>query len=87
MMTLTNYENLGNGAKLEYTVTHSAPGREGTTLSANLRLYIRADKSWCEMKIEDCDGANQKESLDRMAAWLRRLAEGIDQRKEMTLPI
>ena len=87
MMTLINYENLGNGAKIDYSVTHSTPGREGTTLSANLRLYIRQDKSWCEMRIEDCEGANQREALDRMAVWLKRLADGIDQRREMTLPM
>lgn len=86
-MTLTNFENLGNGAKLEYVVSHATPGREGTTLTAYLRLYIRADKSWCEMKVEDCEGVDQKEALDRMATWLRRLAEGIEQRKEVVLPL
>lgn len=87
MMALTNYESLPGGAKLDYTVTHSTPGREGTTLSASLRLYIRPDKSWCEMKVEDCEGADQKEALDRMSVWLRRLADGIDQRREATIPI
>lgn len=87
MMTLTHYENLGNGAKLDYTVTHSTPGREGTTLTAYLTLCIRQDKSWCELKVEDCEGTNQKEALDRMSSWLRRLADGIDQRRELTLPM
>jgi hypothetical protein len=27
-----------------------------------------------------------KEALDRMAAWLRRLADGIEQRKEINIP-
>jgi len=87
MMTLLNFESLPGGLKFEYEVAHATPGPEGTTLKANLCLYIRADQSWCEMKIEDCDGPNQKEALDRMAAWLRRLAEGIEQRRETSIPM
>lgn len=87
MMTLTNLETLPGGVKIDYDVSHSIPGREGTTLSANLVLYIRQDKSWCEFKIDSCEGLSSKESLDRMAVWLRRLADGIEQRKEMTIPV
>ncbi len=87
MLKLTNFEDLPAGSKLLYTVSHSTPGRDGTTLSASLSLYIRMDKTWCDMKIEGCEGSTPKESLDRMAAWLRRLADGIDERREISLPV
>ena len=87
MMSLINFEPLPGGNKLEYLVEHVTSGREGTTLTAHLWLYMRPDKSWCEMKIEDCVGADQKEALDRMAVWLRRLADGIEQRKDVSIPL
>ena len=87
MMTLVAFEPLPAGFRLDYSVTHSTPGRDGTTLAAGLRLCIRPDKSWCEMRIDDCDGATQKEALDRMSTWLRRLADGIEERKETSIPL
>jgi hypothetical protein len=87
MMTLVNFESLAGGCRLDYLVKHSTPGREGTTLEARLALYIRPDTSWCEMKIEDCEGPSHTEALDKMASWLRRLADGIEQRKETPIPM
>lgn len=86
-MTLVGYENQGGEARFGYTVTHSTPGRDGTTLSAGLQLYVRHDKSWCELEVDNCEGANQKEALDRMVLWLRRLADGIEQRREVLIPL
>lgn len=87
MLTLDNLETLPGGLKLDYTLSHSTPGRDGTTLTSDLRLYVRPDKCWCEIKVTECEGSTPQESLDKMAAWLRRLADGIEQRKELLLPV
>lgn len=87
MMTLHNFEPMPGGSRLDYIVEHTTPGRDGTVLSANLRLFLHGDKSWCEIKVEDCQAENQKDALDKMATWLRRLADGIEQRKETWIPI
>lgn len=87
MMTLTNFEQLPVGNKLEYKVYHATPGRDGTTVGAELKLFIRPNKSWCEMRIEDCGGETQQVALDKMAAWLRRLATGIEERQEISIPM
>ena len=87
MLTLNNFERSPSGLKLDYTVAHTTPGRHGTTLTAPLVLYIQADKTRCEMTLTNCEGANAKEALDRMVHWLRRLADGIDQRQTLEIPV
>lgn len=86
MLNLNALEKLPQGLRLDYEVAHSTPGREGTKLTADLSLFVRSDKAWCDMKIEGCSGADAKEALDRMVVWLRRLADGIEERKTLEIP-
>lgn len=87
MMTLEEHEKLPGGARLTYQVSCWTPGPEGTCLKQELQLFIRPDKSWCTMKIDECEGATHGAALDRMVTWLRRLADGIEKRTETTIPL
>jgi hypothetical protein len=88
MMTLEKLERLSSGlTQLDYSVEHATPGRDGTCLKEHLTLFIGPTSSLCAMEITNCEGATHKEALDRMATWLRRLADGIDQRKEVLIPM
>lgn len=67
--------------RAEYELTHSTPGREGTTLEEPLVLRISpGGHTLCTLHIDDCKGDTTNEALDRMAIWLRRLADGIENR-------
>lgn len=67
--------------RVEYALTHSTPGREGTCLEQPLVLTIRpGGHTLCTLHIDDCTGGTINEALDRMSTWLRRLADGIENR-------
>lgn len=83
-LDIITIETLPAGFVAQYKVRHSTPGRDGTTLTAPLKLAVRADKCWCTLETDECEAATPDEALDRMAAWLRRLADGIEQRKPST---
>jgi hypothetical protein len=63
-----------------YELTHSTPGREGTCLSCPLEIRFDAKSSECVLVVKECTGGTPDESLARLAVWLRRLADGVDQR-------
>lgn len=79
-LKLISVESTEAGLIARYNLTHSTPGREGTTLEEPLTICIRPDKTWCELTIRECSAANPDEALERLALWLRRLADGIDKR-------
>jgi hypothetical protein len=89
MMKLKKFERLPSGVMLfQYSVEHSTPGRDGTTLKSDLSLFVKdGGASWCEMTIKECGGFDQKYALTKMSSWLRRLADGIDSRTEMQIPV
>lgn len=63
-----------------YDVEHWTGGPGGTCLSEPLTLDITPSKTTAKLVIEDCEAATPDEALARMAVWLRRLADGIEQR-------
>lgn len=72
----------GSGPAIEasYELTHSTPSREGTTLAEPLTLYIRRDQTVVSLQINDCQAATPDEALTKLQSWLRRLADGLEQR-------
>ncbi len=70
---------------LEFELTHSTPGRDGTILSEPLTLRVSDGHCECELHVTDCKGTTPDETLTRMASWLRRLADGIEERKPSKL--
>lgn len=65
----------------KFNVIHSTPGRDGTCLEEPLTLTIQPGGSTlCTLHIDDCKGGTPDEALARMSMWLRRLADGIEQR-------
>lgn len=74
------------GVVLNYTVLHSTPGRDGTVLSHPLTLTVGGGGCSCSMEVVGCQGATPDEALDRMAVWLRRLAEGLEKRA-LSVPV
>jgi hypothetical protein len=90
MMHLESVEKSLAGLQATYTVKHSTPGGHGTTLSADLVLTLdprTGTQTSCRIEIADCEGDNPQESLERMSSWLRRLADGIDDHQEISIPI
>ena len=87
MMTLKDAVQTPEGLRLVYEVSHQTPGREGTTVTSPLNLLISSTgKHTCEMHIGDCSDLNVDGALHRMSEWLRRLADGLDERKYITIP-
>ena len=88
MMTLKKADKIHSGfTRIEYAVTHSTPGRDGTTLAAELHLYVTDRQTECKLVVPDCSADSPAEALDKMCSWLDRLKEGIEKRKETYLPI
>ena len=87
-LQLVTLNALPGGFVAKYTVRHSTPGREGTTLDSPLTLCVTPGKVWCDIEVKECIGVNPDEALDRMVVWLRRLADGLEDRKPSTpLPL
>lgn len=80
MLTIKKLEQGPGSIRVDYDLTHSTPGRDGTTLRAPLTVFIAAHQTHCRLEIDRCEGLTADESLAKMSAWLRRLADGIDQR-------
>lgn len=88
MMILKKAEEVHSGlTRLEYTVKHSTPGREGTTLSAELYLNVFDDYVECSLTVPGTSGDTPKEALERMCAYLERLKTGIETRQDTLLPL
>lgn len=88
MMTLKKADKVHSGlTRIEYAVSHSTPGRDGTTLAAELHLVVMDNKTECMLVVPDCSAATPKEALEKMCSWLNRLKEGIEERRETWLPI
>lgn len=74
--------------KATYDLQHWTPGPTGTCLSQPLTLLIESTKTTATLVVEHCEGATPDEALTRMSAWLRRLADGLDQRApSVQLPV
>ena len=88
MLTLKKADQIHSGlVRFDYVVSHSTPGRDGTTLAAELHLKVMANQTECVLMVPDCSAATPKEALEKMCAWLERLKTGIETRKETWLPI
>jgi hypothetical protein len=79
-LTLKSIRAEQAGVIVQYDVTHSTPGREGTVISMPMTLSIGREKVWCELNIQECTAATPDEAIARMAGWLRRLADGMEAR-------
>jgi len=87
MIRLSKAENSFCVLVLDYVVTHSTPGREGTTLTANLKVRSYVDRAVAELMIDQCESATPVEAIERLAVWLDRLAVGLRDRKDTTIPV
>ena len=74
------------GLNFEYSVFHVAPGREGTIVDAHLSLIKCSDGFRANLCTDDAEGSTSNEALDKLERWLRRLADGIKERKSITIP-
>jgi hypothetical protein len=81
-LKLTNIERREpDGFRATYNLTHSTPGREGTTLTEELILDIYPSRPViASISIGKCPGFTTEEALIRLSSWLRRLADSLDQR-------
>lgn len=89
-MTLEKATKVSSGlTALEYEVSHSTPGREGTTLTCPLRMQIQHHGGPCIVKLDLCEaqGATPKEALEKLVSYLQRMTEGIEKRRETWVPI
>ena len=88
MMTLKKAERVhGSMVRLDYEVTHSTDGRDGTTLTADLKMFVADGRTIVNLEVPECDAATPREAVERLSRWLERLKEGIDKRKDTWLPI
>ncbi|MGV0949276.1 MAG: hypothetical protein ACOYB3_01295 [Azonexus sp.] len=88
MLTLNRADKIHPGlTRIDYAVSHSTPGRDGTTLAAELHLKVMDSQTECVLIVPDATAATPKEALEKMCAYLERLKIGIEQRKETWLPI
>lgn len=72
----------GSRVRGDLNVEHWQPGLNGTVLTQPLVLTIEKGSTTCEMILTDCAGKTPDESLNRMATWLRCMAEAIETRGE-----
>ena len=88
-LSISNLERLDGGfIRVTYEVKHWTPGATGTCLTQPLTLFITPNKTEASMIIPDCEGKTPQESIARMATWLRRLADGIEEHKDsINLPV
>lgn len=88
MVALHSAERVhGTCTKLNYEIRHSQPGRDGTTLTADLEMVLTPDRTTLRINLAECDGQTPQEALDRLAHWLERLAVGIKERGEVMMPV
>lgn len=88
-LSLSTLERLEGGfIRATYEVKHSTPGAHGTTLSEPMSLFITPHQTKATLNIPDCDAKTPEEAIARMSAWLRRLADGVDEHKtSINLPL
>ena len=86
MLTLEAVRREPAGLEMTYSVTHSTPGPEGTTVVESLKLLVR-QRCYASITIGPADGNTPAEALGKLAIWLRRLADGIEDRRETQLPL
>jgi hypothetical protein len=88
-LTLKSVESrAGHLLAAKYSLAHSTPGRDGTVLEQTLSLQILPGETTAYLTIPDCKATTPDEALTRLATWLRRLADGIDQRStSISLPL
>lgn len=71
-----------------YDIEHQqGTGRDSTVLSIPLKLIVDKQSAICSINIENCHAENVNECLAKMAIWLRRIADGIEDRNNVTIPI
>lgn len=88
MLTLNKAAQIHSGlVRLDYIASHSTPGRDGNTLSAEVHLKVTDRETECVLMVPDAKGATPKEALEKMCSYLERLKEAIEKRKETWLPI
>ncbi len=74
--------------RLTYRAWHSTPGAEGTVVDQIVDMDVRPGKTTVAIAIDECEAPTPDEALQRLSRWLRRLADGIDQRGEsIKLPL
>lgn len=88
MLTLKTANRVHAGLVcLDYDLSHSTPGPNGTTLKADLTMNVTESRASVTLAIDECDAPTPKEAIERMSRWLERLKEGLDKRKETWLPL
>lgn len=73
--------------RFDYVVDQTTPGRDGTTLSAELKLNVTDRQTECALVVPECSAATPQEALEKMCAYLDRLKAGIKDRKEVQVPV
>lgn len=93
MMTLKKAERIHEGLTvMTYEVSHSTPGREGTTLTCDLRMEVASPQittGRCKVKLDvfEATADTPKEALEKTISYLQRMIEGIEKRRETWIPI
>ena len=88
-LTLTSFDLITrHNPVAKYNLTHSTPGPDGTVLSQPLKLSKLGANWSVELLVENCEAASPDEALARMVVWLRRLADGLENRgTSVALPL
>jgi hypothetical protein len=87
MLTLKEASRLGGQLLLNYEVSHSTPGRDGTTLTAPLQLRVVEGKVSAKIEVDMATAELPTEALDKLCVYLERMIEGIKKRRDTWLPI
>lgn len=77
------------GFQLNYIVSHSTPGADGTTLEADMTMDIAPDKTTVNLAVATVSAPTQEEAIKNLAEHLERLAKAIrdPEQKTLTIPV
>ena len=88
MLTIKKAEKVHEGlTRIDYQVTHSTPGRDGTTLTTSLKMNVMPGETTVELTVPECQGSIPTEALDKLCVYLDRIKEGILKRRDTFLPV
>ncbi len=85
LIDVTGGKAVGGQIRLRYAVSHSTPGRDGTTVTADLTVNVYPDRTVrAALDFGEITGTTQGEALDRLASWCERTAIALRDRSAGT---
>ena len=88
MLKLIDYKEVNLDKVFNYKLMHCTDGLSGTCLEVPLTMIIRPDGNVSlKIVIDECVDKTPQLALDKMISWLNSLANGINGREEISIPI